>query len=66
MENYRVTVGIEPTNDYDKAKQDIMQALVSVRKLPPQQQQWLFEELFGAANVANLLTIFNHAMRRQF
>ena len=66
MDNYRVTVGIEPTNDYDKAKQDIMQALASVRKLPPQQQQWLFEELFGAAYVANLLTIFNQGMGQQF
>lgn len=66
MDNYRVTVGIEPTNDYDKAKQDIMQALASVRKLPPQQQQRLAEELFGAANVAALLTIFNQTMGRQF
>lgn len=24
MDNYRVTVGIEPTNDYGKAKQDVM------------------------------------------
>ena len=66
MDNYRVTVGIEPTNDYDKAKQDIMQALISIRKLPPQQQQMLAEELVGAANVATLLTIFNQTMGRQF
>ena len=65
MDNYRVTVGIEPTNDYDKAKQDIMQALISIRKLPPQQQQMLAEELVGAANVATLLTIFNQTMGRQ-
>ena len=64
MDNYRVTLGIEPTNDYDKAKQDIMQAMVSIRKLPPQQQQRLAEELFGAANVATMLTILNQAMKR--
>lgn len=28
MDNYRMTVGIEPTNDYDKAKQDVMQAIL--------------------------------------
>ena len=66
MDNYRVTVGIEPTNDYDKAKQDIMQALISIRKLPPQQQQMLAEEFVGAANVATLLTIFNQTMGQQF
>lgn len=66
MNNYRLTVGIEPTNDYDKAKQDIIQAMISIRKLPPQQQQRLAEELFGAANVAALMTIFNQTMGRQF
>lgn len=34
MDNYRVTVGVEPTNDYEKAKQDVMQAMISIRKLP--------------------------------
>ena len=62
MDNYRITVGIEPINDYDKAKQDLMQALVSIRKLPPQQQRMLAEELVGVANVATLLTIFNQIM----
>lgn len=62
MDNYRITVGIEPINDYDKAKQDLMQALVSIRKLPPQQQRMLAEELVGATNVATLLTLFNQTM----
>lgn len=58
MDNYRMTVGIEPTNDYDKAKQDVMQAMLSVRKLPPQQQRMLAEELVGTANVTALMNIF--------
>ena len=33
MDNYQVTVGVEPTNDYDKAKQDLEKALGSIRKL---------------------------------
>lgn len=58
MDNYRMTVGIEPTNDYEKAKQDVMHAMVSVRKLPPQQQRMLAEEMVGTANVAALMNIF--------
>ena len=37
MDSYRVTVGVEPTNDYDKAKQEVIQAMTSVRKLPVHQ-----------------------------
>lgn len=58
MDNYRMAVGIEPINDYDKAKQDVMQAIVSVCKLTPQQQRMLAEEFFGAANVAALQVQF--------
>ena len=54
MDHYRVTVGVEPTNDYNKAKQDVMQTMVSIRKLPPQQLRMLAEELVGAANIANI------------
>lgn len=64
MDNYRVTVGVEPTNDYDKAKQDVMQAMASIRKLPPQQQRMLAEELVGAANVAALMNSFRQNFGR--
>lgn len=59
MDNYQITVGVEPTNDYDKARQDVIKACDSVRKLHPWQQQKLAEELFGAANVAMLLRLLN-------
>lgn len=58
MDNYQVTFGVEPTNDYDKARQDVMQAMASIRKLSPQQQRMLIEEFVGEANVAVLLNIF--------
>jgi len=64
MDSYRVTVGVEPTNDYDKAKQEVIQAMTSVHKLPVHQQQKLAEELVGSANVAVLLNIFNQAFGR--
>ena len=50
MEEYKLTLGMEPTDDYKKAKQDLIQAMRSIQKLSPQQQQMLAEELFGAAN----------------
>lgn len=59
MDNYQITVGVEPANDYDKARQDVIKAFDSVRKLPLWQQQKLAEELFGAANVAMLFRLLN-------
>lgn len=59
MDNYQITVGVEPTNDYDKARQDVIKALDSVHKLPLWQQQKLAEELFGAANVAMMFRLLN-------
>lgn len=57
MEEYKLTLGMEPTDDYKKAKQDLIQAMRSIQKLSPQQQQMLAEELFGAANVMVLSQI---------
>lgn len=65
MDNCRLTVEFEPTNDYDKAKQDVIRDMASIRKLPPQQQRMLAEELVGAASVAALLNIFYQAFGRQ-
>lgn len=66
MNDYRVTVGVEATNDYDKAKQDVLKAMDSVRKLPPQQQWMLMEEFVGAASAASLLNLFQQAFVRRF
>lgn len=64
MDNYQVTVGVEPTNDYDKAKQDVVKAIDSIRKLSPRQQKRLAEELVGATNVAILLKLFNQGFSK--
>lgn len=57
MDDYRAMLSFEPINDYDKARKDVLQAMNSVRKLPPQQQQILAEELFEASNAVALLNI---------
>ena len=58
MEEYKLTLGMEPTDDYKKAKQDLIQAMRSIQKLSPQQQ-----ELFGAANVMVLSQILRQYLR---
>ncbi len=47
MDNYKITVGIEPTNKYEKAKQDILVAKISFDALTSQEQIHLINELFG-------------------
>ena len=54
MENFKVTLNIEPTDDYAKAKMDLLKALDSIRALPPHLQQHLAEEIFGVQAVATL------------
>ena len=57
MEHYKVKINVEPTNEYEKAKLDLVTAMKSIRALPPYQQQRLAEELFGAQAVAALARI---------
>ena len=63
MEEYKLTLEMEPTDDYKKAKQDLIQAMRSIQKLSPQQQQMLAEELFEAANVMVLSQILRQYLR---
>ena len=63
MEEYKLTLEMEPTDDYKKAKQDLIQAMRSIQKLSPQQQQMLAEELFEAANVIVLSQILRQYLR---
>ena len=60
MDNYKVTVGIEPTNDYENAKQDFLKALNSIGKLTPQERQRLLEEFYGTAKVKIMFDLFNN------
>lgn len=64
MNYYKPTLVIEPTDKYEKAKQDILQALNSVQALTPQERQRLAEEMFRDANVTVMLNILHQAFRR--
>lgn len=59
MDRFKPIIGIEPTNKYDKAKQDLIQAMNSIQELSQQEQQKLFIELFGVTRVAAALSLIN-------
>ena len=63
MEEYQLTLGIEPTDDYEKAKQDLLQAMQSIQKLSPLQQQMLAKEFFENAGNMALLKMFQQYWR---
>ena len=56
------TIDFEPT-DHQKAKKDVMTALISVKSLPEEQQRRLAEELFGAANVAAVINLARYGFK---
>ena len=51
MNDYKINLSVEPTNDYEKAKMDIIQAMNSIQKLSPQQREQLARELFGVERI---------------
>lgn len=52
MDRFKPTVGIEPTDKYEKARQDVIQALDSIRDLESWQREQLAKELLGIDIVA--------------
>lgn len=52
MDELKPTVGIEPTDKYKKARQDLLQALKSYDELLPTEKESSMKEFFGVANVA--------------
>ncbi len=63
MDNIKLTVGLEPTDKYLKAKQDLLQAIKSIGELCPQQRRHLAEELFGIQKVLIFEKVFSHYMK---
>ena len=64
MDKYNLTFGVEPTDKYIKAKQDLIQALSSLQELSPQEQRVLAEEMFGMAQIAVAMDMFNKYLGR--
>lgn len=62
MVRFKPTFGIEPTDKYAKAQQDIIQALNSISELEPWQREQLAKELLGTETTAALCNM----MRQYF
>ena len=56
------TIGVESTNPYEKARQDILTAINSVRAIPPEQQEMLARELFQAVDVSAALRLMQYLL----
>ena len=54
MEHYKLAIVVDPTNKYEKAKMDLIQALKSYGELTPQEKECLMQEFFGVANIATV------------
>ena len=52
MDKFKLSLEIESTEKYEKAKQDLLQALKSYDELTLDQKERLMQEFFGVANVA--------------
>ncbi|MBR3954794.1 MAG: hypothetical protein IKJ63_04915 [Clostridia bacterium] len=57
MDNIKVTLNLEPTEEYQKAKTDLFQALYSFSKLSDRQKEQLAKEIFGASQVNFVIKI---------
>ena len=64
MNDYKINLSVEPTNDYDKAKMDIIQAMNSIQKLSPQQRERLATELFGVEKIEMFRQVLSAISRR--
>lgn len=54
------TAGFEFTDPYEKAKQDILTAINSIKALPLQQQERLARELFQAVDAAAAMRLLQY------
>ncbi len=64
MSDYKISVGIVPTDAYEKAKRDMLKAIESIRLLAPVQQQKLAEELLGTVGFANFCQLLDRYYSR--
>lgn len=60
--NYKVKLGVEPTNSYEKARNDLITAFNSIKQLTHEQQRHLAVEVLGLG----LVTDFENIMQSYY
>lgn len=63
MYNYEIKPTIDPKNNYEKARKDVLQAMDSIQKLTQQQQQQLAYELIGIEAINSFVDLMNKRNR---
>ena len=64
MEDYKITVDVDPEDQYIKAKKDLLEAMDSFQQLTQQERERLITELLGVAAVNEVRRIMNQSTRR--
>lgn len=59
MGEYEMKVDIEPENNYEKAKQDLIKARLSFDKLTAQEREKVVTEVFGIEAMQCLINILS-------
>lgn len=59
MNNFEFNLSCDPKDDYEKAKKDLIQAMISFQRLNNLQQEQLVRELFGLGAVVQIKKIMN-------
>lgn len=59
MNGYEIKPTIDPKDNYEKARKDVIQAMNSIQKLTSQEQQQLAYELLGVNAVNSFITLMN-------
>ena len=52
MQDYKIALGVYPTNDYQKARKDLIEALQSFSKLSSAEKEQLCREFISAETFA--------------
>lgn len=47
MNEFNITLGIEPVNKYDKARKAVLEAANAISELSPAEKEMLAREIFG-------------------
>lgn len=63
MKSCNLTIDVQPTSKYQKAKKDLIVAINSYEELAPQEKELLICEFFGAEKVAFLQSILTQTGR---
>ncbi len=64
MNNIEVNLSLDPVGKYEKAKKDLIQAIISISKLTEQERERLIREVFDDTKVDFVIRFMQSVDRR--